>query len=218
MFQRCILQYSRWEDLPEATQAFFVQIMDNQAFLGRDFFELYFYWFNIAHQCGHILRKYYGTLSESRWVDEEATNQFAVAYWRTFGELARLEQLAQLARGARRLLPNPILPDQDPPTFFDTHYDQFASNLPAQTYLQLTWVLDAVDRPVDLPQVLTAQITQDALAVAPPPPLAYPEVQAGLPLRIIPDVRTLLARYRVRLPEVAVVCAYSPEIQYVSFE
>lgn len=217
MFQRATLQYSRWEDLPRDTQAFFVQIMEGQIQQARTFFELYFYWFNIAHECGHILRKYHGTTSESRWVDEDATNEFAVAYWRAFGESARLEELACLVSGARRLLPSPILQDEDSAAYFDAHYEELASNLPAQTYLQFTWVLHALDRPVDLAQVLRSQLTEDALITDPPPPLAYPEIQVGLPLRIIPDMRELLARYGVRLPQIAVVCAPSPGIQFVSF-
>ncbi len=192
--------------------------MENQVQKARNFFELYFYWFNIAHQCGHILRKYHGTISESRWVDEDATNQFAVAYWHAFGETARLEELAHLISDARRLLPNPILPDQDPSTYFDAHYEEFTSNLPAQTYLQFTWVMHALDEAPEFSQVLRSQMTEEALAVEPAPPLSYPEIQVGLPLRIIPDMRQMLARYRVRLPEVAVICAPSPEIQFVSFE
>ncbi len=192
--------------------------MGNQVLAARNFFELYFYWFTIAHECGHILRKSYGTLSESRWVEEETANEFAVAYWRAFGETARLGQLARMVSTARSLLPNPILPDQNPSAYFDTHYEELAGNLPAQTYLQFSWMLQALDRPLDLAQVLRSDITQDGLAVDPPPPLAYPEVQAGLPLRIIPDMRAMLGRYGVRLPEVGVICAYSPEIQFVSFE
>ncbi|MBI4786672.1 MAG: hypothetical protein HY782_06480 [Chloroflexi bacterium] len=211
------LQYTSWEELPVDYQAFFIELMDNQPQRGRVLFALYYYWFNIAHECGHILRKAYGTRAESRWVEEQAATEFAVAYWRAFGEEGRLAQLADCVEDGKRLLPNPILPDEEPAAYYDTHYTELTQTPHEHSYLQFAWVLDGLAKKQDLTAALRHLVTEQAHAGPPMTPRFYLDIDVHLPLTIIPDLRQVLAGHDVILPPVEIVQSFSPAIQFVGF-
>ena len=211
------LQYTSWEELPADYQTFFIQLMDNQPQQGRTLFALYYYWFNIAHECAHILRKAYGTRAESRWVEENAATEFAVAYWRAFGEEGRLAQLRDCLEDALHLLPNPILPDEEPAAYFDAHYKELTETPHEHAYLQFAWVLENLEKKVDLTTALRTLVTEQAHAGPPMTPRFYAEIDVDLPLTIIPDLRQVLAAYNVTLPAVEIVRSFSPAMQLVSF-
>lgn len=67
------LQYAAWEALPSEFQSLFVQWQGNDPVRGQTFYELYFYWFDIAH----VLREQYGSTESSHGDDETAVNSFA---------------------------------------------------------------------------------------------------------------------------------------------
>ncbi len=217
MLSQVFFQYAAWDELPLDYQAFYIQLMDNQLQKGRAFFQLYYYWYNIAHEMCHVLRKYYGITAESRWVEETAATEFAVAYWREFGEVARLGQLEECLNTSIRLLPNPIPPSTETGPYFDANYAALSNNLPEHGYLQYRWVMEALERKTDLQSVLQKLVTPTARRVAKLPQRFYAQVDVDSPLTIIPDMRALLAGYEVVLPPVQVLHSFSPSVQLVSF-
>ncbi len=217
MLKEITLQYASWEEMPVEYQALFVQLMGNQAQRGRTFYALYFYWFNIAHECAHILREVYGIAAASPWVEERAATEFAVAYWKLFGEQARLNQLGEYLAEALRLLPNPILADIEPAEYFDAHYAEMTERPTDFAYLHFRWALERLAGPLDFTATLRSLITPDAIAGPTITPRFYPEIGPDLPLLIIPDMRELLALFGVSLPPVELVRCFSRALQFVSF-
>jgi hypothetical protein len=217
MINQYTFQYSSWDELPTDFQAFFTQLMGNELQVGHSFFSLYYYWYNVIHECGHILRKQYGTAAESRWIEESAVHDFAVSYWQNFGEQVRLDQLRDCLHEAIRLLPNPILPDEEPAQYFDTHHQELAQNPPEYAYLQFAWVLTSLEKNVDLVTALRSLISPSAQTAGPLSPRFYPEINVDLPLLIIPDMREVLSGYGIALPPVQIVRGFSPSLQFVSF-
>lgn len=63
-------------------------------------FEIYFQWYNVIHELGHGLL-YYGDGVDVHVVDEEQlVNDFAVAYWRYYGEEEKLNTLEDIVNYA----------------------------------------------------------------------------------------------------------------------
>lgn len=217
MLKEITLQYSSWEEMPLEYQAFFIQLTGNQVQRGETFYALYFYWFNIAHECAHILREVYGITAASPWVEERAATEFAVAYWKEFGEQNRLSQLGEYLANALRLLPDPVMPSEDPPAYFDAHYAEMVERPTEFAYLHFRWVLERLDAPLDFTATLRSLITADATAGPTITPRFYPEIGPDLPLLIIPDMRELLAPFGVSLPPIELVRGFSRALQFVSF-
>lgn len=58
-------------------------------------FLLYFQWYNVVHELGHGVIRYNGNRKISSVEEEQLANDFAVAYWLTYGDE---EMIAQLER------------------------------------------------------------------------------------------------------------------------
>ena len=72
---------------------------------GCDFqlrFNLYFHWYNLIHELGHIARRAarLGYVDTTPVMEEKLANDFAVAYWRQYGRPDRLVALRQLVTHA----------------------------------------------------------------------------------------------------------------------
>lgn len=59
-------------------------------------FKIYFDWYNVIHELGHGMIKYNGNVSISSAKEEQLVNDFAVAYWRRFGEEEKLELVGDI--------------------------------------------------------------------------------------------------------------------------
>ena len=146
------LQYARWEELPSEIQAWFAGLMGSQKERGQAFYELYFYWYNIAHELGHVLRAHYGTsaIESGPWDEEIAVNNFAVAYWQARNERERLLRLGGWVREALETLEDPLPPGEERSTYFNTHYSELGTNPSAYGHYQFSMVLAALRQPIDL--------------------------------------------------------------------
>jgi hypothetical protein len=212
------LQYTSWEEMPSEAQALLAQWMSDDAERGRTFYELYFYWYNISHELGHVLRAHYGTSDSSPWGEETAVNEFAVAYWKGRGEAERLSYLRELVSDAFRRLEDPVPRDENRSSYFDAHHSELGSNPPAYGYYQFSMVFTALDRQLEIGQALHTLITPQAYAAIPPRTAPYSVVNADLPPRIVRDMRDYLAVYGVGLPGMQIVRSFSPMIQFVDWD
>lgn len=214
------LQYACWEDLPADIQTWFASLMGNRPERGKGFYELYFYWYNITHELGHVLRAYYGTGTvESRpWDEEIAANHLAVAYWHARNEDERLSLLGDWVREARATLPDPLPPGEERSRYFNTHYVELGSNPPAYGHYQLGMLLEVLEQPMNLQQALGSLVTPEVREGTLANPPTDVVVDSDLPHRTVNDMREHLAAYGVKLPELQVVCSYSPMIQFVQWD
>jgi hypothetical protein len=70
-------------------------------------FDLYFHWFNIVHEIGHIIIDIQKVKMDQ--VDEELyANCFAVAYWRSVDNSNNLVKLQQMIQDILKHMPSPI--------------------------------------------------------------------------------------------------------------
>lgn len=213
------LQYARWEDIPAGNKSLFNDWMGADAKIGKSFFELYFYWYNIAHELGHVLRAYHDKSAESPWIEETAVNEFAVAYWRSRGENIRLKKLENLVRTAFTNLSDPLPNGEDRAQYFDAHYMELAQDPSAYGHYQFSMVLMALEKNTSLQVALQTHISPEAKDFAMKNSLGqYGSVDAELPQRIVKDMRKFLALFGVVLPEMQVTCSYSPMIEFVRWD
>lgn len=216
--QNIRLQYTSWKEMPSEIHAFFVRLVDGRAEVGQTFYELYFYWYNVAHELGHILRGQYGKDSNSHWTEETVVNQFAVAYWREQGEAERLALLRRLVSDAYSRLEDPTPRGESRAAYFDANYSELTTNPNAYAFYQFGMVLSALDDRLDFFQALLTFIMPQAREAPPRFATPYTNIHPDLPPRIVNDMRENLALYGIDLPEIHVVRAFSPMVQFVDWD
>jgi len=73
-------------------------------------YELYFHWYNVIHELGHAVMMFNSPSRPHPAEEEQLVNNFAVAYWRHYGEA---EKLAELSRLVDETLGKLIVPARD---------------------------------------------------------------------------------------------------------
>ncbi len=212
------IQYTSWEEMPAEVQAFFVQWMGNDAERAQTFFELYFYWFVPAHEVAHALRRYYSTSHSRHWNEESACNSFAVAYWKTREETKRISDLRGFVHEAHGRLADPVPHGESRSEYFDTHYQELASNPPAYGHYQFSMLMTALEEQLGLAEALRIFITPQANEATPPSTSPYPSISPDLPGQIVNDMSAYLAPYGVDFPEIQVIRSYSPNIEFTTWD
>lgn len=117
-------------------------------------FDLYFHWYNIVHEAGHILveqqKKVMSGVEEEMYV-----NRFAVAYYRFIGEDKRLAELEKMLEGILASMP-PVVPEGEN---FEGFYESIwnteqINNVMIYGYFQLRSVMEALRKESSLELVL----------------------------------------------------------------
>jgi hypothetical protein len=215
------LHFSRWEDLPAEGQDQFIAFTGGDAKRGRSLYELYFYWYNIPHVVSHVLRRIYaghnGSLWEQIWEEETAVNQLAVAYWRAKGQASRLLELEVELRQALLNIPDPVPNNEDRTVYLNRHAHEMADPA-AYAHYQFNMVCSALAYPIDFSQALKTLVSPGAndgstIPLSPDFPL-----DDDLPYRTVSDMRKTLAAYGLDLPDIQIICMYSPAIQFVIWD
>lgn len=99
-----------------------------QALFGKDAqyrYELYFHWYNLIHELGHAIMMFNNPARPHPAEEEQLVNDFAVAYWRQYGETAKLRQLEELV--TQTLTKFPALTDGDYLEFTKAHWGELFS-------------------------------------------------------------------------------------------
>jgi hypothetical protein len=215
------LHFAPWEGMPPQLQTVFVHLMGGDPQVAREFYRLYFYWFNIAHEMAHILRAECGMATDSAgqlWQEEQAANDFAVAYWRHHGYQGRLRRLGQHVEGALSRMDNPVPAGHSAEAFFNQNYAQLARNPQQYGFFQFTFVQAALSKRIDLYTVLQTLISPHAVPASLEQRLPHYELDEQLPAAVIDDLREYLKPCDVILPPVAVLPDAGPMIQYVEVD
>ena len=82
----------------------------------------------LAHEIGHVLRAQHRNAYTNVWEEENAVNQFSVAYWRVKGQTNRLFQLENMIRQVLANLPDPVPADQDRVVYLLNHFQEISSD------------------------------------------------------------------------------------------
>ena len=208
------LQYAAWKDLPPNYQGFFIEMMGADTRRGQSFYETYFYGYNIAHEIGHMLRWLYGSRTEQQYVEETSCNQFAVAYWHARLANHLLVQLAADIAFGLAYLPDPTPPGEDRVDYFNHHQQELIEPKKYGHY-QWTMVQEALRHPLTLSDGLRTLITPQIEQYNAPLIPFDPDIRIDLPGETINDIRDTLACYGVVVPEIAAVCEFAPQLQFL---
>lgn len=122
-------------------------------FLGEDpklteSFNLYFHWYNLIHELGHILRftndiKYYKDIPI---LEEKLVNDFAVAYWKEHGEKDKINKVYNIVCKALEKLDNPCGDESLIEYYSDSNnFDKASQDSNMYAYIQFSLVKNAIE-------------------------------------------------------------------------
>lgn len=179
---------------------------------GAKFHKLYFQWFNIIHEFGHILRNHHGInldLSNNGADEEQAVNNFAVAYWREFGEP---DKLGEIEKGVNEICKRYASENPHEDDFLDYYNRKIPNMVSVEEYgiFQFASVKRAFDSDISFYAVLR-DFGFKALKKAGSEIFSYPD--DCQPQKIINDCRCMLDEAGVSTPETKVVLVDDPAVQ-----
>jgi hypothetical protein len=184
----------------------------------KKLYQLYFYWFNIAHEMAHILKLRYGT---SRYVlgdfrqEEQECNDFAAAYWQHSRQESRLQTLSKLISEALSHLPDPAPADARPQAFFNENCAELSKRPAEYGHLQFAFVKKALEEKMDLLTAMRRSIHPNATPADRHLHFDYEEINAALPPSVVDDLRRVVAAFGVTLPSIDVIKESYPMPQSV---
>lgn len=215
------LQFSRWDDLTVEDRTQFTEFMGGNAQQGKALYEMYFYWYNVPHEIAHVLRTMYspanGKVQDRIWEEETAVNQIAVAFWRAKGQNTRLFQLENLIEKALVNIPDPVPANEDRIYYLNRHYKDLTDSV-SYAHYQFNMVRYAIEHPLDFSHALRMLVSPKAsdgttIPLSPDFPL-----NEDMPHRTVEDMRRTLYAYGLEIPDVQVVCMYSPALQFIVWD
>jgi len=166
-------------------------------------FHLYFHWYNVIHELGHLLLRLYASNRYAEPEQEElAVNRFAVAYWSHYGEPDKFAALLQLVKATLPRFRSPAPEGVDYVTYARQNWggkDFFTFN--NYGWFQFCCVTDALSTPQPLGDVLT---TMGIEAIQPQSKvtLCYSLEDENLPFKVLDDATDILRQWGLALPDI----------------
>lgn len=163
----------------------------------RDY-EIYFHWHNLLHEIGHAIMMFHALQRPHPMHEEQLVNDFALAYWRHYGEDEKILMLSELVRRAVGRFTAPTAMDYMDyavanwrnPAFYS--FDQYG-------WFQFSCVEKSITQKRSLAQVLE----QMGVCVQTQPEretLSY-EINADMARRVVTDAARNLKTWGVLLPD-----------------
>ena len=168
----------------------------------KERYELYFQWFNVIHELGHGIIRATDMKNMKGAEEEQLVNDFAVAYWRYYGEKEKFEEFESIVNYACNYLKNPTNEEltymeygkkywgkSDFYNFKNYGYFQFNSN---KSSLQNNKTLEQVLKEMGVEEFeITEQVT-----------LEYPEITEEVSRKIVQDAVLKFREWGINYPEV----------------
>lgn len=199
-----------WSKASEETKQPFISLFTDEHSAG-EFHKIYFQWYNIIHEFGHLLRDYHGIQVD--WLkegatEEQAVNDFAMSYWKMFGEKSKIEFIIDEIEYILNKIPSPVPKGEDLLNYYNKHFQELQS-VELYAFLQFTCVKRAFDSSETLNEVLDrfGIINSNILGRE----LLYSNQFE--PQSIVDDCRKILNEMGVMTPDVEVVLLDNPLIQ-----
>lgn len=141
---------------------------------------------------------------------EQAVNDFAMAYWKKFGETSKIEFIMNWIKDILNRMPTSVPNDEDFLDYFNKHFREAQNSVELYAFLQFTCVKRAFDSSETLNEVLNRLfgITNGNICGK---ELVYTSVCH--PQRIIDDCSKILNQMGVSTPNIEVVLLDNPLIQ-----
>ena len=168
-----------------------------------EWFEIYFHWYNLIHELGHGIVWFYAE-QRPHPVDEEVlVNQFAVAYWRHYGEKSKLEALGDMIAYALQQYERPARESISAMEYAKENWGQETlHNFNNYGWFQMSCVADVMQEDIGLQAVLKKMGVPNA-APQPQRLLRY-ELNMETPAIIVEDAAAMLRAWGVALPDIRI--------------
>lgn len=182
---------------------------------GRGFqpaFDLYFHWYNLIHELGHIVRSEAGIgyVGTTPVMEEKLVNDFAVAYWRQYGSRSRFQHFRRIVSMALSRTTHTCRPDQ----LLDFYGPLPSFQKACQTALEYGFIQFALVRQSlhDIRHDFAVELRQQGFVLQPPRTIApMPAAAEDEPMQVIVDQAiSRLGSLGINLPEVRVFPHYNP--------
>lgn len=117
-------------------------------------FDLYFHWYNIIHEIGHVLVDINNVDMDG--VNEELfANSFAVAYWKKVDKKNNLNRVKEMIHHIIKDIPSPLTKESNFKEFFKKIWGtEIMNSVMMYGYFQLCCVLEAFNLDKNLSEVL----------------------------------------------------------------
>lgn len=181
--------------------------------LGEDVeynFKIYFHWYNMIHELGHAIIEY-NCLTQPHPVDEEQlVNNFAIAYWRYYGEVEKLQTLSSIICES---LTKFIVPTQNNKDHISYARELWGSeelcSFNNYGWFQFSCVEKSISSPITLDQAL---IDMGLIHIQPQEKILLEyNVDEMMPFKVIEDAKKVIRQWGISLPkEVSVVLSDDP--------
>ena len=135
----------------------------------RNFFDLYFHWYNLVHEIGHCLVDQQ-EVSMSGVLEEMWVNRMAVAYFRCLHDKERLATLYRRLDMIVQAIPSPVPNNVTFETFYENIWEtERINDVMTYGYFQLNSILKALNGKEDLERVLSeiGLSIKNAVAISP---------------------------------------------------
>jgi len=116
-------------------------------------YEIYFHWYNLIHELGHAIMMFNNPARPHPAEEEQLVNDFAVAYWRHYGETDKLRDLEDAVTDT--LSKFPALTDGDYLEYTKNHWgEDILRTFEGYGWFQFSSVQKALRRDLKLDQAL----------------------------------------------------------------
>ena len=172
-----------------------------QTLFGKDAqyrYELYFHWYNLIHELGHAIMMFNNPARPHPAEEEQLVNDFAVAYWRQYGETAKLRQLEEMV--TQTLTKFPALTDGDYLEFTKAHWgEDVLQTFEGYGWFQFSSVQNSLSRQRTLEEAL-GRLCPGILVHQEKRMLSY-EIHEEMAEMVVSDAVGILRQWGVTLPK-----------------
>lgn len=179
-------------------------------------YKLYFYWFNVIHELGHVILRFNEHENLSDFEEEPIVNDFAIAFWSYYGETLKFKQLSELIQDSIPRFVSPV--PEVHPVPEDINYIEYAEkNWGKETFFtwnnygwfQFNCVLNSLCNKKSLEDML--RIMSNNMIITQPKLLLSYEINADkLPMRIVQDATVILRDWGINLPDIPHIMVDDP--------
>lgn len=177
----------------------------------EDEYNLYFHWYNMIHELGHLI--YMKNKSAFEWIspvyEEKHVNDLAVAYWRTYGEKARLDRVYEIVTRIISQL-KPPCSDEDILTHYEDEkaFREASRDSNDYAFIQFSLVKHAIET-IDTDFYETLKIKGFDVRNNTACKLAYSDLDIQM---IVDDAVEVVRSHGLHMPDVKVFEYYHPHV------
>ncbi len=181
----------------------------------EDRFKTYFQWYNVIHELGHGMIIYNGKVHISSAKEEQLVNEFAVAYWRYYGEQEKLDLLKDVVDYA--VLHIDGLDDNEKyMEYAEKHWNESSfMTFNGYGWFQFNSTKKALEGNKSLEEVLKEMGVKD-FKLPEPKKLVYNEINEDVSTQIIDDAVDNFHSWGLSFPKVTHSYSNNPNDNYSS--